>query len=216
MGKDNVIKLPKLAAGITIDESSIPTVRNSCEPCIQGKQHRNLVKDPAERKCNPGDLIHSGLCGPITPASIGKALYFVTFTDDVARMIFWYPLKTKIAAELCKRFLEFKTEFEQDGRKIRALRADGGGEYEKELDEFIKKKGMKHEITAPYTPEQNGVAERVNRTIVERVRAILAETSLPKELWVELAATVVYLKNRSPTAALETTTYEAYNGNETG
>lgn len=135
-----------------------------------------------------------------------------TFTDDATCMVFWYSLKTKTAAELCNRFLEFKNEFEQDGRKIRALRTDGGGENEGEVNDFLKKRGIRHEKSSPYISEQNGVAERVNRTIIERVGAILADTSLPKELWAELASTVVYPKNRSPTAALEITPYEAYEG----
>ena len=115
LGKDNFLKLPKLATGITVNESSIPKEQNSCEPCIQGKQHRNIVKEPVDQKTNPGDLIHSDLCGPITPVSLGEAIYFATFTDNTTRMVFWYSLKIKTAAELCKRFLEFKNEFEQDG-----------------------------------------------------------------------------------------------------
>jgi transposase InsO family protein len=165
-----------------------------------------------ERKSSPGDLLHSDLCGPIQPQSIGKANYFGTFTDDATRMVFMYPLTTKKSSEVLARFKELRNEFERDGRKIKALRTDGGGEFEKEFEAYLKKDGIKHEITPPYTPEQNGVAERLNRTIVERVRTILAETNLPKSLWAELAATVVYLKNRTPTSTLETTPYEACYG----
>ena len=70
-----------------------------------------------------------------------------------------------------------------------------------------------HEITAHYSPEQNGVAERANRTILERTKAILADTEFPKKLWMEIASTVVYLKNRSPTSSLDgKTPYEAWHG----
>jgi len=78
------------------------------------------------------------------------------------------------------------------------------------MEEFCKEAGIHHEGTAPFTPEQNGVAERANRTICEQIRAILADTTLPKELWAELACAVAHLKNRSPTSALRgMTPYEA-------
>ena len=108
--------------------------------------------------------------------------------------------------------LEFKNEFEQDGRKIKAVRTDGGKEYAEEVDIFFKRHRIKHEKTSAYKLEQNGVTERLNKTIIERVRAILTDTGLPKHLWAELAATVIYLKNRSPTSTLKVTPYEAYKG----
>src|SRR5208282_6395850 len=74
---------------------------------------------------------------------------------------------------------------------------DGGGEYEKWMEAHLKGSGIIHETTAPYSPDQNGVAERANRTIMERVKAIIAEFKLDKRLWMELAETVVYLKNPS-------------------
>ena len=103
--------------------------------------------------------------------------------------------------------------FEQDGRRIKSIRTDGGGEYRKQMAELCRETGIHHEETAPYTPEQNGVAERANRTVCERIRAILADTGLPKELWAELARTVAHVKNRSPTRALKgMTPYEALYG----
>jgi hypothetical protein len=88
------------------------------------------------------------------------------------------------------------------------------GEYRKQMAELCSETGIHHEETAPYTPEQNGVAERANRTICDRIRAILAETKLPKELWAEIACAVAHIKNRSPTSALgnKRTPYEALYG----
>ena len=81
------------------------------------------------------------------------------------------------------------------------------------MGELCRELGIHHEETAPYTPHRNGVAERANRTICERIRSIIAETKLPKELWAELARTVVYLKNRSPTRPLkDKTPFEALYG----
>src|SRR5215471_1167307 len=94
---------------------------------------------------------------------------------------------------------------------IRRIRTDGGTEYKGVFTQYLKERGIKHEVSAPYSPEQNGVSERVNRTIVERTKAILADSNLPKRLWMEIASTVVYLKNRSPTSAVkDMTPYEAW------
>lgn len=166
-----------------------------------------------QRRTVPGDLIHSDICGWITPNSVGDARYFLTFIDDATRMTYLYPLKSKTAKEVRDSFLHFRNVFEQDGRRVKSLRTDGGGEYHKQMAELCIELGIKHEETAPYTPEQNGVAESANGVICARIRSILAETGLPKELWAELACTVTYLKNRSPTRSLETKTpYEALHG----
>ena len=166
--------------------------------------------EPAKRAKRPGELVHSDLCGPITPPSVGGHKYAGTFTDDATRMTVIIPLKTKTAAELLERFKEYKEEVEKV-YKIQRLRTDGGGEYKNVFRSYLRKNGIKHETTAPYSPEQNGVSERVNRTVIERTKAILADSKLPKELWMEIASTVVYLKNRSPTRALKNITpYEAW------
>ena len=80
------------------------------------------------------------------------------------------------------------------------------------MKDHLKGSGIIHETTAPYSPDQNGVAERANRTIIERVKAIITEFKLDKRLWMEIADTVVYLKNRSPTTAVATTPYELWHG----
>jgi transposase InsO family protein len=128
-------------------------------------------------------------------------------------MTYIYPLKKKSSASVLERFKEYKPEVEkQMGKLIKRLRIDGGGEYEKWMGKHLKGSGIIHETTAPYSPDQNGVAERANRTIMERVKAIIAEAQLDKRLWMDLADTVVYLKNRSPTTAVATTPYELWHG----
>ena len=100
------------------------------------------------------------------------------------------------------------------GRKIKTLRSDNGGEYTStEFTSFLTKEGIKHELTIPHTPQQNGVAERLNRTLIEGVRTMLADSKLPHRFWAEALSTAVYLRNRSPTKALEgVTPYEAWSG----
>ena len=211
LGEKNVFKLEEMAEGIKVDKETTVGV---CENCLDGGQTRKVSREPRQRASQPLDLIHSDICGEISPTSLGGALYCVMFHDDATEMTHIYPMKTKLAKEMRERFMEYQFEVEnQLGLTIKRLRTDGGGEYEGVCGKHLKENGIIHEITAPYTPDQNGVSERANRTVIQRVKAILSETKLPKPLWMELAQTVVYLKNRSPTRTLENKTpYEAWYG----
>jgi hypothetical protein len=93
------------------------------------------------------------------------------------------------------------------------LRTDNGGEYlSTEFQNYLKAKGIKHELTVPYSPQQNGVAERMNRTLVESARSMIAQARLPKMYWTEAISTAVYVRNRMPTTAIKgnTTPYERW------
>ena len=210
LGEENVRKLAKMVAGMKI---KLRTSVGVCEACLEGKQTRQPSHQPATRAKEPLELIHSDLCGPIDPTTHGGATYYLLFTDDFTRMTHIYPLKRKTSAAILAKFKEYRPEVEkQSGKLIKRLRTDGGGEYEKWMEAHLKGSGIIHETTAPYSPDQNGVAERANRTIMERVKAIIGEFKLDKRLWMELAETVVYLKNRSPTKAVATTPYELWYG----
>ena len=90
------------------------------------------------------------------------------------------------------------------GHCVKTIRTDNGGKYtSKEFEEYLCEEGVRHELTIPKCPEQNGVAERTNRTLVEMVRAMLADSKLPKTFWAEALATAVYLRNRCPTKSVE-------------
>ena len=215
LGPSNVKKAVQLAKGIAIDPSTFPVDNDKCVACIQGGQTMHYSDQAMRRRTVPGDLIHSDICGWITPNSFGDARYFITFIDDATRMTYLYVLPVKTALAVRDAFMEFRNVFEQDGRRIKSIRTDGGGEYLKQMAALCQEHGIHHEETAPYTPHQNGVAERANRTICERIRSIIAETGLPKALWAEIARTVVYLKNRSPTRSLkDKTPYEALYGDK--
>ena len=210
LGEQNIRKLQTMADGIRVDPS---TALGICEDCQSGRQTRNPNHEPAKDKASEQlGRIFSDICGQITPTTIGGNKYALLFTDEATGMNWIYGLKTKSSKEVLERFKEFKEMVElESGKKIKILRTDGGGEYEKFMDEYLKKCGIKHETTAPYSPEQNGVSERANRTFVERTKAILHDTELPKTLWMEIASTVIYLKNRSPTSNLKgMTPYEAW------
>ena len=200
IGEENLRKLKPIVEGMKLNSSSL----GLCESCIAGKQTKQNSTTPGKRAGRPLELIHSDLCGRVQPQSAEGVNYVGFVIDDSTRMTSAIGLKGKSARELFERFKEYREQVQVElGRQISRLRTDGGGEYQKEFGRYLKSVGIIYEITALYSLEQNGVSERNNRTVMERVRAILHETNLPKELWMELVSTVVYLKNRSPTIAVK-------------
>ena len=99
-------------------------------------------------------------------------------------------------------------------KRLKALRSDNGGEYlSSEFKDYLSREGIRHEPTIPKTPQQNGVTERMNRILVESVRSMLIDAHLPHKFWAEALSTAVYLRNRSPTKAVEEKTpHEARSG----
>ena len=142
----------------------------------------------------------------------------LTFTDDYSRYSTVYFIKSK--SEVLSKFMEYVNSVEKlTGRHItklnilseedvKVLRSDNGGEYtSNSFAKFCTEKGISHQFTVPYCPQQNGVAERMNRTIMEGARSMLYHAKLPLEFWAEACSTAVYLHNRSPTTALKDQTH---------
>jgi len=122
--------------------------------------------------------------------SLGGAFYFVTFIDDHSRKVWVSLLKTK--DQVLEAFKEFHAKVEcETGQKLKCVRADNGGEYRGPFESYCKLHGIRLEKTPPKTPQLNGLAERMNRTIEERVRCMLSHTKLPKSFWAEAVKTVV-------------------------
>ena len=128
--------------------------------------------------------------------SIGGKRYFVSFIDDYSRCCAVYFMNSK--AEVFEKFREFEAiTTNESGQRIGTLRTDNGEEYvSKDFEAYLISKGIKHELTIAYTPEQNGVAERMNRTLMESARAMMSHANLPNPFWAEAVATAVYLRNR--------------------
>ena len=140
-----------------------------CEACICSKQHRLPFPDSDSKSADLLELVHMDVCGPMPVTSITKARYLATFIDDHSKLSHVVPLKQKSevagAVKATIRMLE-----NQSGKRLKAVRTDNGTEYvNSELEAYFSSKGVLHNTTAPYTPEQNGVAERSNRTLMERV-----------------------------------------------
>ena len=186
----------------------------SCEACIEGKQTRPpFPSDGARRAAKVLELVHSDVCGPMRTTSMGGARYFLTFIDDFSRKTWVFMLKCK--SDVLERFKAWKALVENEsGQKVKVLRSDNGGEYmSKAFEAFMREHGIQHHTSAPYTPQQNGVAERANRTLVEMARAMLHAQGLSYDLWAEAVSNAAYTRNRCPTSAVASMTpQEAWSG----
>ena len=211
LGMQNLQRLAreKLVDGFDFDVSE---QLDFCEMCAEGKHHKNhFPTSGSKRTKEPLDLVHSDVCGKVNAKSLGGAEYFLTFIDDFTHYTWVYVLKKK--SDVFKCFIVWKALVENcSGKQLKILRTDNGGEYvSSEFDDYLKSKGIRHKRTIPKTPEQNGIAERMNRTVVEAVRSMLADAKLPYSFWAEAVSTAVYLRNRSPTKALkDMTPFEAW------
>jgi len=183
-----------------------------CESCVYAKATRKSVprKREGDRATEFADEVHSDLWGKSPIESRGGKRYWITFTDDKTRLTWLNLLRRK--SEAFKSYKTFEAWIEtQFQRRIKTLNVDRGGEYLS--DEFIahcKAKGTTYKLSVHDTHQEAGVSERRNRTIAERIRALLHASGLPKYLWGEAARHVVWLLNWTTTKAVEgMTPYEA-------
>ncbi|TQD81825.1 hypothetical protein C1H46_032578 [Malus baccata] len=139
-------------------------------------------------------------------ASLAGNKIFMLFIDDCTRMIWVYFLRYK--SDAFNYFKKFKSMVElHSGFKIKSLRSDRGGEFlSSEFTKFCETEGIQRQLTMAYTPQQNGVVERKNRTVVEMAKTMLHDRGMPYVLWAEAVHTAVYILNRCPTKARGNTT----------
>ena len=213
LGHPSTDSMNRIKNGVVTGTNFKNSLSEPCEVCVQGKQHRLPFKPHVKNSSRPLELIHSDLCGPMEENSLGGSKYFLTFVDDFTHKVFVYFLRNK--SEVHDVFQEFKNMVEnQTGNRIKTLRTDNGTEYvNNRLLKLLKLSGICHQTTIPHTPEQNGVAERMNRTIIEKTRCLLIGANLKKRFWAEAVNTAVHLINRAPTRTLkDVTPNEAYTG----
>ena len=187
--------------------SRIPIIavpRKIWEVCVAGKQTRNSFQSQlSTRSKDVLEVVHSDVCGPFKSLSLAGNRYFITFVDEFSRMIWLYVIKLK--GEVFEIFQIFKASVEREsGKRLKILRTDGGGEFtSNDFENYCQKNGIQHEVTAPYIPQHNGLAERRNRIILNMARSLIKEKDLPQRFWGEAVATSVYILNRCPTRRLE-------------
>ncbi|UYV64717.1 hypothetical protein LAZ67_3001746, partial [Cordylochernes scorpioides] len=183
----------------SLKKLGLPSSQEKCETCIKGKSTRRSFQVFSTKEI--GELIHSDLSGPIDPPTYDGEIYFQVLIDDYSHFVVVRLLKSKSEAE--QNIIDFiKLIKTQHNKKTRKITVDNGKEFSSgNFKQFCRKKGIQIEYTSPYTPQQNGTSERMNRTLIDKVRTKLAETNLPKYLWGEAIYCSAYELNRSPTSA---------------
>ncbi|KAI3827948.1 hypothetical protein L1987_02037 [Smallanthus sonchifolius] len=172
-------------------------LEDHCIACLKGKQHKSSHK-PKTLNTNdtPLQLLHMDLSGPTNVMLMGKKSYCLVITDDYTRFSWVYFLRTKDEiAEILKSYI-LRVE-NQSNQKVKIIRCDQGTEFKNHtLNCFCESKGIERQYSAPRTPQQNGVAERRNRTLIESARSMLADSKLPLTFWAEAVSTACYVQNR--------------------
>uniref|UniRef100_A0AAV1V3K5 Integrase catalytic domain-containing protein n=1 Tax=Peronospora matthiolae TaxID=2874970 RepID=A0AAV1V3K5_9STRA len=177
-----------------------------CDICATAKQvrktfHSTKADAEARESHRMDSVICSDVLGPITPASRSTYRYVATFMMMNSRFAMVFPLrkKSEVTKALKRCCHDIKIEC---GLDVKVLRSDNGGEYRNdEMTRFCHQKMIKQEFTVPYNPEQNGMAERLNRTLVEMTRCMLSESKMDKTFWCEAMLTAVDILNVLPRAS---------------
>jgi hypothetical protein len=209
-----------LSRGMTADvHQTISGDAAVCIACIRGKHHRTAV--PADARAHRADRLlyrlHLDICGPFIVAHNG-CLYLLQIVDDCSRYVWSRATINRTALTILGFLEQFVTMAEamHSGLRVSILRSDNGPELVSGVfDSWLKARGIRRELTSTYTASQNGVVERMNRTIVEMGRTMLAAACLPASFWALAMDTAVYCRNRCPTTALDgRTPYEAWCGSK--
>jgi len=193
---------------------------DNCVECVKEKFVKGNKKG-ATRSGGLLEIIHTDICGPFPTPGINGHKSFITFIDDYSRYGYVYLINEK--SEALDKFKIFKAEVEnQHNLKIKIVRSDRGGEYygrHTDLGQspgpfalFLQENGIVHQYSMPGDPRQNGVAERRNRTLMDMVRSMICNTTLPDFLWTEALKTATHILNRVPSKSVPKTPYELWTG----
>ena len=183
-----------------------------CESCLEGKMTKRPFKAKGNRATIQLELVHTNVCGPMSVQARGRYEYFITFTDDYSRYGYVYLMHHK--SEAFDKFREYKAEAEKQlGVHIKQLRSDRGGEYlSGEFKSYLAQEGIISQLSSPGTPQQNGVSERRNRTLLDMVRSMLSYSSLPESFWGYALETAAYILNLVPSKSVSKTPTELWKG----
>ena len=203
---------PAAVKGMDLGSSTM-NIPTTCHGCELGKSTRKPFPGSATKKTSRIlEIVHSDLAGPMQTKSIQGSSYIATFVDDHSRHAVVYFLRSKdqFAAAL-QKFLSWAET--QTSDKLRALHSDRGGEYmAANVKDILSQRGIEHHLTMPGSPQQNGKAERFNRTIMDKAMTMLHTAGLPNGFWEHSVSTAVHIYNRSPSRVLKwRTPHETWN-----
>ncbi|KAJ9520116.1 hypothetical protein QJQ45_030042, partial [Haematococcus lacustris] len=190
-----------------------PTV---CVGCVKGKQHKNVAfANPppnAAPVTAPLGLIHMDVCGPMHARAREGSLYVATFLDEHTKLSVCVPISSKSQVPDVVRTVIEQLET-QSGFRCKAIRTDNGTEYvNSRMTEYCSSKGIVHQHSAPYSPQQNGAAERLNRTIFEKARSILHAADISLSFWAHAVKYANYIRCLLPVSGQPLTPWEAFYG----
>ncbi|PRQ27363.1 putative RNA-directed DNA polymerase [Rosa chinensis] len=214
VSKERLLLLVKQGILPKLDFSDL----TDCIECVKGK-YAKQKKKTATRSTSVLQLVHTDICGPFATQTLCGNKYFITFIDDYTRFCHVYLISEK--AQALEKFKIYKAEVEKElNTVIKTVRSDRGGEFYGRYTElgqhkgpfalFLQEQGIQAHYTTPGTPEQNGVAERRNRTFMNMVRCMMCTSGLPGMLWGEALKTANYLTNRTPSKAVSKTPFELW------
>jgi IS30 family transposase len=194
--------------GLVYGVPIIPYVKRIRESCILGKHYREkFPKKRTMETMNILELVHTYICNPLLVTSRNHNRYILTFVDDFSRKCWIYFLSAK--SQILDKFKEFRALVETKTHRIKCLRSNQGGEYmSKDFISYCKQQGIQRHLTAGYSPQQNAIAERQNKYLLEGIRATIIVTKVPNFLWEEVVCTINYIQNQSPTRVVKLKTLE--------
>nr|XP_025653293.2 uncharacterized protein LOC112749224 isoform X1 [Arachis hypogaea]XP_029148419.1 uncharacterized protein LOC112749224 isoform X1 [Arachis hypogaea]XP_029148420.1 uncharacterized protein LOC112749224 isoform X1 [Arachis hypogaea]XP_029148421.1 uncharacterized protein LOC112749224 isoform X1 [Arachis hypogaea]XP_029148422.1 uncharacterized protein LOC112749224 isoform X1 [Arachis hypogaea]XP_029148423.1 uncharacterized protein LOC112749224 isoform X1 [Arachis hypogaea]XP_029148424.1 uncharac len=174
-----------------------------CEHCMNAKMHKLPFTSSLTVYTTPLQVVYSDVWGPAPVISHLGFRYYVTFIDAFSRYTYLFLLVTK--SQVFQAFKLFKQQIENlTGHKIKVLQSDNGGEYtSNQFTQFLAEQGIIQRFSCPYTPEQNGRAERKHRHLIEMSIAMLSTASMPLTYWDEAVLTATHIINRIPTLILD-------------
>ncbi|VVT44791.1 uncharacterized protein SAPINGB_P000535 [Magnusiomyces paraingens] len=203
LGHASVDVLKKLSKSLSVKPTHFEVVdSHKCDACLGGKATALPFNGTTEKASRPLELFVSDLSGPHVATPVGHR-YVLTIMDYYSRYSYVELLVRKSDASLAIRNFIARCEsyFSGDsaGDRVAYFHSDNGGEYiSKDLEQFFVSKGIKHTYTVPHTPQQNGVAERLNRTLFEKAKSMLLYAHAPEYLWGEAVKSANYIRNRLP------------------
>ncbi|KAJ9544632.1 hypothetical protein OSB04_024339 [Centaurea solstitialis] len=169
-----------------------------CLACEQGKMKRNSHPPRIDKNSkSPLDMIHMDLCGPMRVESLARKKYMLVLVDEFSRFTWLEFLRAK--SDAADRIIAFIKRIQVLlGRRVKKLRGDNGTEFRNaKLQSFLEDVGISHNFSVVRTPEQNGVVEMKNRTLVEAARSMMAYSGVAQAFWAEAVSTACYTQNRT-------------------